>query len=189
MPVSLAVWKAVGLIFGWQGYEFELQGDAREHLAQLQAALEVRAKPPIIIERDRIYDLSQYDARVEDIGHDKPYISSYIIKRKDEDGWFPENLMVLLQVPGREEVVPVSPDQFKEWEKELEAAEKSGLTSIRLPGTTETIPLSVAREIAERVAGPLNSPEPPCHPAAPETTTSTSAQAANAHHSWQYRRA
>ena len=54
-------------IFGWQGYEFELQGDAREHLAQLQAALEVRAKPPIIIERDRIYDLSQYDARVD--GH------------------------------------------------------------------------------------------------------------------------
>ena len=90
----------------------------------MQAALEVRAKPPIIIEHDQIYDLSQYDARVEDIGHDKPYISSYIIKRKDEDGWFPENLMVLLQVPGRDEVVPVSPDQFKEWEKELEAAEK-----------------------------------------------------------------
>jgi len=81
-------------IFGWQGYEFELQGDAREHLAQLQAALEVRAKPPIIIEHDRVYDLSQYDTRVADIGHDKPYISTYIVKRKDDDGWFPENLMV-----------------------------------------------------------------------------------------------
>ena len=68
MPVSLAVWKAARPIFGWQGYEFELQGDAREHLAQLQAVLEARTKPPIIIERDQIYDLSQYGARVIGIG-------------------------------------------------------------------------------------------------------------------------
>ena len=78
-------------IFGWQGYEFELHGDAREHLAQLHAALEARAKPPIIIERNQIYDLSQYDARVADIGHDKLFISTYIVKRKDDGGWFPEN--------------------------------------------------------------------------------------------------
>ena len=55
----------------------------------------------------------QYDARVTDIGHDKPFISTYIVKRKDDDGWFPENLMVLLQVPGRDDVVPVPPEQFK----------------------------------------------------------------------------
>ncbi len=160
-------------IFGWQGYEFELQGDAHEHLAQLQAALEVRAKPPTIIRRDQIYDLSQYDPRVTDIGHDKPFISTYIVKRKDDDGWFPENLMVLLQVPGRDEVVPIPPEQFKEWEKELEAAESAGQTAIRLPGITETIPVSVARGIADRICGPLNSPEPPSPPAASETATST----------------
>ena len=160
-------------IFGWQGYEFELQGDAHEHLTQLQAALEMRAKPRIIIQRDQIYDLTQYDARVTDIGHDKPFISTYIVKRKDDDGWFPDNLMVLLQVPGRDDVVPVPPDQFKEWEKELEAAENAGLTTIRLPGITETIPVSVARGIADRICGPLNSPEPPSPPAAPKTATST----------------
>ena len=81
--------------------------------------------------------------------------------------------MVLLQVPGRDDVVPVPPDQFREWEKELEAAENAGLTTIRLPGITETIPVSVARGIADSICGPLNSPEPPSPPAAPETATST----------------
>ncbi len=157
-------------IFGWQGYEFELQGDAREHLAQLQAALDARAKPPIIIERNQIYDLIQYDPRVADIGHDKPFISTYIVKRKEDDGWFPENLMVLMQVPGRNEIVPVSPDQFKEWEKELEAAENAGQTTIRVPNTADIIPVSMARQLADTIKAPLNSPEPPSPSAAPEAT-------------------
>jgi hypothetical protein len=155
-------------IFGWQGYEFELQGDAREHLAQLRTALEARAKPPVIIERNRIYDLSQYDARITDIGHDKPFISTYIVKRKDDGGWFPENLMVLVQVPGRNEVVPVPPDRFNQWEKELEAAENAGQPTIGLPNTSEMIPISIARELVNTIKRPLSSPEQPSPPEALE---------------------
>ncbi len=82
--------------------------------------------------------------------------------------------MVLMQVPGRNEVVPVSPDQFNEWEKELQAAENAGQSTVRLPNTAEMITVSVARELVNTIKAPLNSPEPPSLSAVPEATAKAS---------------
>lgn len=77
-------------IYGWQGYEFELWGDAQGALAELQAALNDRQKLRIDISREQVYDLNQYSERIAEIGQDKLYISTYIVKRADEGGWFPD---------------------------------------------------------------------------------------------------
>jgi hypothetical protein len=44
----------------------------------------------------QVHDLSAYSSRIEGIGVEKPYYSPYIAKKKDDDGWFPENVLPLI---------------------------------------------------------------------------------------------
>ena len=148
-------------IYGWRGREFELDGNTPDYLAQLIAASEDRKKPSIEIFRDHIYDLSQYSPRISEIGQDRLYISTYIIKRKDDEGWFPDNLLLCLKHPDREELIPMSAEQFDRWDQDIASAEAAGRNVINLPGTSEEIPLAEARKIVDEARGPLRAPEPP----------------------------
>ncbi len=51
--------------------------------------------PQILVNYAQVYDLSRYSARIEDIGVEKPYYSPYIAKKNDDEGWFPDNILLL----------------------------------------------------------------------------------------------
>ena len=80
-------------LFAWEEYEFELDGDAESYLKTLQDAFDTRSKPPIEVQRDKIFDLSNYYERITGIGEPEPFLSPYIVKRSDNEGWFPSNLL------------------------------------------------------------------------------------------------
>ena len=75
----------------WEGSEFELTGDVEDQLATLRRALEARRKPQVLVSYAQVYDLSNYSARVEDIGNEKPYYSPFIAKPESEP-WAPETV-------------------------------------------------------------------------------------------------
>jgi hypothetical protein len=95
-------------LLAWQEFELELDGDSPTHLVELQAALAAREKPPVVIQREQIFDLSNYYDRVVGVGDVEPFISAYIVKRSDDEGWFPANLLpVITSVPrGRNQKLP-----------------------------------------------------------------------------------
>ncbi|MEQ1709863.1 MAG: hypothetical protein ABL908_00515 [Hyphomicrobium sp.] len=70
-------------LFAWQEFEFDLDGSAGEYLAALQAALDERTRPPVVIHHDRVFDLSSYYDRVVGVGKAEPFISAYIVKKAD----------------------------------------------------------------------------------------------------------
>lgn len=74
------------------------------------------------------------------------------------------HLLVCLTVPGRDELIPMSPAQFDRWDEEIGAAEASGQATINLPGTTEAVPVADARTAADWINGPLHAAEPPARP-------------------------
>jgi Holliday junction resolvase len=159
-------------LYGWKGYEFEFDGDATDHLARLKAALAERSKPPILIKRDGVYDLSRYSIRIAGIGDDHPYISTYIVKRQDEDGWFPENPLVLVEMPDRETLAPMSPEEFARWDDAIASAEAAGAERVAVPGTRVEIPVAKARAVAEAIKGSLGAAAPPTPPPADATEPS-----------------
>ncbi len=139
-------------LLAWQGYDFELQGDAQEHLAALEKALEERRHPPVVITYSQVYDLTHYASRVQEIGFEKPYYSPYIAKKKDDEGWFPENIInVISWVPdGESEMVsmPLSPESLAELRQKAAVAKAAGRPDITMPGAPRPIPVAEAERIA-----------------------------------------
>src|SRR5437867_9097876 len=83
-------------LVSWRGFDLEVQGDIHDHLNALKAACEHRQRPPMLVSHAQVHDLSAYSSRVEAIGIEKPYYSPYIAKKKDDEGWFPENVLPLI---------------------------------------------------------------------------------------------
>lgn len=75
----------------WEGYEFQITGDVADQLTLLRNALEARRKPPVVVRHTQVYDLANYSARVENIGHEKPYYSPFIAKPASEP-WAPDTI-------------------------------------------------------------------------------------------------
>jgi SNF2 family DNA or RNA helicase len=160
-------------ILGWEGYDLELQGDASSYLAQFQQALEDRRRPPVLITHARVYDLSHYGARVEEIGFEKPYYSPYIARKRDDEGWLPENIInVISWTPdGESELssIPLTDALEQELRRKLAEAEMKGLTEIEVSGFPKPIPIGEAKRILETFevineaagAGTLDPESPP----------------------------
>src|SRR5262249_38907556 len=91
----------------WEDSEFELTGDVDEQLALLQRALEARKKPQVLVRYDQVYDLSNYSARVEEIGKEKPYYSAFITK-PDAEPWAPETVQYGMTFTPQGETEPVA---------------------------------------------------------------------------------
>lgn len=140
-------------LFGWEGYDFEMQGDTPGHLSQLEQAMEARRQPPVLITYAQVYDLTHYASRVREIGFEKPYYSPFIAKKKDEDDWFPENLVnVISWTPeGETEMVsmPVSPEALAELKQKVAVAKAAGKTEVNLPGVPKPIPVAEAERITQ----------------------------------------
>jgi len=148
LDVSLA--KGFQLL-GWNGYDLELQGETPRYLDELQAALEQRCKPPYMVSYAQVHDLSAYSSRIEDIGIEKPYYSPYIAKKKDDEGWFPENVVpVIAYIPeGDTEpiAVPAMEDALVGLREAIAKAEATGQDTLDVPWLPKPIPVKKARDI------------------------------------------
>ena len=104
----------------------------------------------------QVYDLSRYSARVEDIGVEKPYYSPYIAKRKDDEGWFPDNLLPLISFlpEGASEpvVIPLTPPIREQFETKYREAKAAGQTEFQIKGFPQPIPLREAETILQTFA-------------------------------------
>ncbi|MDO8450342.1 MAG: SNF2-related protein [Rhodoferax sp.] len=124
-------------LVAWQGYDLEIQGDTPRHLAELKEALETRQVPPMLVSYATVHDLSGYSSRVEAIGIEKPYYSPYIAKKKDDEGWFPENVLpvVVYQPHGESEpvAVPTSSEVIDQLRKAVVTAKAKGETTVSVP--------------------------------------------------------
>lgn len=140
-------------LFAWEGFDFELQGDTSEHLTALEQALEARRQPPVLITYAQVYDLTHYASRVQEIGFEKPYYSPYIAKKKDDEGWFPENIVNIISwVPeGETDFVsmPVSPEALAELKQKVAVAEAAGKAEVNVPGIPKPMPIGEAERIIQ----------------------------------------
>jgi len=140
-------------LLGWQGYDLQLQGDAQEHLASLELALQARRRPQVVITYAQVYDLTHYASRVQEIGFESPYYSPFIAKKTEDDGWFPENIVNIISwVPeGETELVsmPVSPEALAELKQKVAVAKAAGKTEVNVPGVPKPMPLAEAERITQ----------------------------------------
>jgi hypothetical protein len=140
-------------LLGWEGYDFELQGDAAEHLAALQQALEQRRQPPVLITYAQVYDLSLYAARVQDIGIEEPYYSPYIAKKQSDAPWIPDNVMpVISWVPEgdhKARAIPATPELLAQLRERAAVAHAAGQTELTCPGLPTPISVAEAQRITQ----------------------------------------
>lgn len=140
------------LLFPWDGYDLALLGDTPEHLAELEQALQDRRHPPVLINYVDVYDLTNYASRIQEIGFEKPYYSPFIAKKRDDEGWFPDNIIqIIAWAPGDgAEIVsmPIGPDGLAKLKQKVSAARVSGKSTIDVPGVPTSMPVSEAERIA-----------------------------------------
>jgi HJR/Mrr/RecB family endonuclease len=138
-------------LMGWQGYDFELQREAPQDLALLKEAYAKRSEPHLLITYAQVHDLSNYYERVEEIGIEAPYYSPYIAKKKEEEGWFPENVVPLIVVndPNGEEplTIPLAPDALRELRSATHSAKDNGSLEVDVDWLPKPIPIREAEHI------------------------------------------
>jgi hypothetical protein len=139
------------LVF-WKGHELELLGDTEEQVALLRAAYVHRTRPPTLVIHSKIHDLSSYSSRIAGVGIEKPYYSPYIAKRKEDEGWFPENVFpVIAYIPEGESepvAVAVHDTALKELKEATAAAAAAGRDTVSLGWLPKPMPLAEARKIS-----------------------------------------
>ena len=140
-------------LMGWNGYDLELQGDSQRYLDELRAAMEQRRRPAPLVTYAQVHDLSGYSSRIEGIGIEKPYYSSYIGKKKDDKGWFPDNVLpVIAYTPENSTepvAVPATPAVREKLREALAEAKSSGQDKIQVPGLPKPMSVSEGENIAQ----------------------------------------
>jgi hypothetical protein len=140
-------------LLAWEGFDLVLDGNATQYLAELEAALERRLAPPVLVSYAQVHDLSGYSARVEGIGVEKPYYSPYIAKKKDDEGWFPENITpVVVYQPkegGEPIAVPTTKPAIDELKKAADAARRAGESTVSVPWLPTPIKVDEAEELVQ----------------------------------------
>ncbi len=156
-------------LLGWHGYDLELQGETPTHLAELKSALAQRISPAApIISYAQVYALSSYSSRIAGIGFEKPYYSPYIAKKKDDEGWFPKNVIPLITyIPdGATEPVMIAatPKLINALRDAVVNAQAHNHTTIEVPGLPKPIPVPEAQGILETFEAVRDSPSDPQKP-------------------------
>lgn len=136
----------------WEGYELEILGETPQHLEQLRQVFAEWSAPQMVAMAD-IFDLSHYSGRVEGIGQEKKYVSPFIARKNEGEGWFPDNVLFGLQfLPpdgGQPITIPMDAGRVEEFTQLIQDARESGRQEVILPGCPQPIPLADA----ERMAG------------------------------------
>lgn len=133
----------------WDGYEFELDGDSALHCDALMSALEHLDAG--LITHGEIYDLAGYSDRVEGIGREDAFYSPHIARKKDGEGWFPENLVPVVgwsdPETGEPAFLPLTDDLAAELRNGVDEAIRSGSDAVPLAGCPKPLPLREAQAI------------------------------------------
>jgi hypothetical protein len=147
------------LIF-WNGRELELLPEIEEHCKALSLALEQRLMPRVLVTYEQVYDLSTYSSRIEGVGIEKSYYSPYIAKKKDDEGWFPENVFpIIAYTPAGTETsiaIPVNNEAINALRKEVISAKAHGKTDVSLPWLPQPLSVNDAATIIETFDEALN---------------------------------
>ncbi len=140
-------------LLAWDGYDFEINADTKNHLENLKDALAELKQPQVLIAYDQIHDLSNYSHRIEGIGIEKPIFSPYIAKKKEDEGWFPENAKPIISYspPGSTETIdfPIDEETIDALEKKIREAEGTSKDSVQLTGLPADIPLDEAKGLVK----------------------------------------
>ena len=138
----------------WDEYEFELDGDSALHCDALSRAL-ARLAASVILHGE-IYDLTGYSERVEGIGQEKPIYSPHIARKRDDEGWFPENLAPLIAwtdtQTGEFASLPMTDALIEAMLAEIAEAEPDGRKLISVPGCPTPMPIAEAKSIISTMA-------------------------------------
>ena len=152
-----ALYRAIKLgyqLVAWDGYDLVLDGNAQQYHKELKEALQRRQAPPTLVSYAQVHDLSGYSARIEGIGVEKPYYSPYIAKKKEDEGWFPENVLpVVVYTPkdgGEPIAVPTSKPAIEELKKDVQAAQAAGKSEICVSWLNRTMPIAEANQVVAR---------------------------------------
>lgn len=141
------------LLFGWEGYDFELQGDAEQILADLRSAAAQCIGRNLLVSYDSVHDMSGYSARIEGIGEEKPYYSPYIAKKDEGREWFPENvepMIVYDPKDGRATVaIPMKKEAIKRLKDEVERAEATGAATVEAAWADRPLEVKEAKDIVD----------------------------------------
>lgn len=134
---------------GWDDYEFELDGDSALHCEALRR--ELRRRAAAVISHGQVYDLSGYSERVEGIGDERPFYSPHIARRRDDDGWFPENLVPMIgwsdPVSGEPASAPLTDEIADRLRADVEEARRTGADAVPVQGCPVPMPVRDAEAI------------------------------------------
>lgn len=138
------------LVF-WEGRELEVLPEAEQHLTTLRLALDHRLMPKVLVTYEQIHDLSAYSSRVEGVGVERPYYSPYIAKKKEGEGWFPENVFPIIaytpEGSAEQVAIPVNDVAIETLRKSADEAERRGETEVSLPWLPKPIKVDEAKRI------------------------------------------
>jgi hypothetical protein len=148
----------------WEGSEFELTGDVDEQLAVLRRALHARRKPQVLVSYAKVYDLSNYSARVEGIANEKPYYSPFIAK-SDAEPWAPETVQYGITFTPKGETepvaIPLNESTLKQLREKVTEARAGKLTEFEWTALSpKPIPVSEADrvlKVLDEALGDLNA--------------------------------
>ncbi|MFN3630008.1 MAG: SNF2-related protein [Casimicrobiaceae bacterium] len=138
----------------WQGYDLEVLGDTPDQLETLKAAL-VAIQKSQGYNVSEILDLSNYSARIEGFGVEKPYYSPFIARKNEEAGWFPENvdfgIFFTPENGGETVAVVLNEKNLEEFREAIGKAEERGQDSFDFPGCPKPIPVACAKSIVDQL--------------------------------------
>lgn len=136
----------------WQGYELEILGDAEFQLQHLKLLFTEWSPVQLggLIYAD-IFDLGRYSQRIEGIGVEKKYVSPYIARKTDDEGWVPENIEFGLSVNDDEsqtEVnIPLTQQDRQSIHESIIAAERQGENQVKIPGAPFPVSIVEAQDM------------------------------------------
>jgi len=138
----------------WEGYELEILGDAESQLAHLKTLLaEWLPAPHISIAYAEVFDLSRYSERVEGIGIEEKYVSPYIARKSDEEGWVPSNVVFGVIFTPEETATAVNIQLSKSDRRCIQEAivhaEQQGIDQVGIPGVSRPVTVAEAKQILE----------------------------------------
>lgn len=159
----------------WRGHELELMGDAALHLEAMQQALDEWIAPEKIAAED-VFNPGNYSERIAGFGDEEPYASPFIFRKREGEGWFPDNLEIAIVWPPsatdgeNAEGVPqtMTPERIADFERALANARQHSSPTVKIPGADCEMPVQEAEKLLGEIVrttetiqrAPKNKPIP-----------------------------
>lgn len=144
--------QAAGMqLCAWRDYEFELDGDSDMACETLLTAFQIGSEDNALLVRYAdVHDLAGYSERIAQIGIEMPVYSPFIIRKSDEEGWVPQDILPVISwtPPGADspQAIIATPVMQKEMRDQVALAQADGRTAFEMPGLPA--PIAVAEAIA-----------------------------------------